>query len=69
MINQIEEAYREGRDNWDEDHRIPVHRAISWPKSAEKYQYKMSHLVKRGVPRGWGAGMAESGWWLFAFRG
>jgi hypothetical protein len=25
------------------------------------YQSKESHLVKRGVPRGWGAGMAESG--------
>ena len=20
--------------------------------------------MKRGVPRGWGAGMAESGWWV-----
>ena len=26
--------------------------------------------MKRGVPRGWGAGMAESGWWegSFIFR-
>ena len=27
MINQIEEAYRENRDSWNEDHRIRVHRA------------------------------------------
>ena len=20
--------------------------------------------MKRGVPRGWGAGLAESGWWI-----
>ena len=38
MINQIEEAYRENRDSWNEDHRIRVHRAISWLKSADKYQ-------------------------------
>ncbi len=29
MINKIEEAYRENRDSWNEDHRIRVHRAVS----------------------------------------
>ena len=38
MINKIEEAYRENRDSWNEDHRIRVHRAVSWLKSADKYQ-------------------------------
>ena len=27
-------------------------------------QIASPHLVKRGMNSGWGAGMAESGWWV-----
>ena len=38
MLDKLEENYRAKRDRWTEDHRIRVHRAISWLKSAEKYK-------------------------------
>ena len=34
---QIEAQYLAARTNWKEDHRIRVHRAISWLKASEKY--------------------------------
>lgn len=34
---EIDEAYREKRDGWEENLRIRVHRSVSWLKSAEKY--------------------------------
>ena len=36
-LEELEAKYKKNRRSWNEDHRIRVHRAISWLKSSEKY--------------------------------
>ena len=36
-LEELDTKYKAQRKSWDEDHRIRVHRAISWLKSSEKY--------------------------------
>ena len=36
-IQKLEELYKKERKRWSEEHRIRIHRAVSWLKSADKY--------------------------------
>lgn len=36
-LEELEEKYKKHRDAWEEEHRIRIHRAISWLKSSVKY--------------------------------
>ncbi len=36
-LDQLEARYKQERKRWTEEHRIRVHRAVSWLKSADKY--------------------------------
>ena len=36
-LDELEALYKQERKRWSEEHRIRIHRAISWLKSAEKY--------------------------------
>ena len=36
-LDELEALYKQQRKRWTEEHRIRVHRAVSWLKSADKY--------------------------------
>ena len=36
-LDELEALYKQERKSWSEEHRICIHRAVSWLKSAEKY--------------------------------